>query len=35
MKALLLSSPGTLAIADVEKPAPAVGEVLVRISRDA
>jgi L-iditol 2-dehydrogenase len=32
MKALLLSSPGTLAVADLDTPSPAAGEVLVRIA---
>lgn len=32
MKALLLSAPGSLAVADVDTPAPAAGEVLVRIA---
>jgi L-iditol 2-dehydrogenase len=32
MKALLLSAPGTLAVADLDTPAPAAGEVLVRIA---
>lgn len=32
MKALLLSTPGTLALADVDTPPPALGEVLVRIA---
>jgi L-iditol 2-dehydrogenase len=32
MKALLLSAPGTLAIADFDRPSPAPGEVLVRIA---
>jgi L-iditol 2-dehydrogenase len=32
MKALLLSSPGALAVADVDTPTAAAGEVLVRIA---
>jgi L-iditol 2-dehydrogenase len=32
MQVLLLSAPGTLALADVETPSPAAGEVLVRIA---
>ena len=32
MKALLLSNPGTLAVADIDTPAPAAGEVRVRIA---
>jgi L-iditol 2-dehydrogenase len=32
MKALLLSAPGQLAIADVDAPTPAAGEVLVRVA---
>ena len=32
MKALLLSTPGTLAVVDVDTPAPAAGEVRVRIA---
>ncbi|MFM8705844.1 MAG: galactitol-1-phosphate 5-dehydrogenase [Planctomycetia bacterium] len=32
MKALLLSSPGQLAVAECEKPVPAAGEVLVRVA---
>lgn len=32
MKALLLSSPGALAVADLDTPSPAAGEVLVRIA---
>ena len=31
MKALLLSSPGALAVVDVDTPSPAAGEVLVRV----
>lgn len=32
MKALLLSSPGTLAVADIDTPAPLAGEVRVRVA---